>query len=97
MSQHSQTLCLGAVSNLGQLHGCIGKKPFSPLTNYKFIANLNEKNEKGSVSSALAGKVYVHCLLPFSDQDCGVLCEFKPLLACRAEKTDAVEPGVYSV
>lgn len=82
---------------MGQLHGCIGKKTFSPLTNYKFIANLNEKNEKGSVSSALAGKVYVHCLLPLSDQDCDVLYEFKPLLARRAEKTDAVESGVYSV
>lgn len=97
MSQHSQTLCLGTVSDLGQLHGCIGKKPFSPLTNYKLIANLNEKNKKGSMSTALAGKVYVHCILPFSNQDYNLLYESKPFLVFRAEKTDAIESGVYSV
>ena len=97
MSWYSQALCLSTVSDLGQVHWCIGKKPFSPLTNYKLIAKLNEKNEKGSVGPALAGKVYIHYLLPFSDQDWDVLYKSKPLLVCRWEKTDAVESGVYSV
>lgn len=86
------------VSNLVWLHGCIGKKPFSPSTKYQVFANLNEKNEKGSVCSELAGKkIYVHCLLPFSDQDCDVVYKSQPLLVCRAEKTDAVESGMYLI
>ena len=82
-------------------YGCmdvLAKSPSLLQLSTKSLLTLMRKMRKEVCAQNWQGKkIYVHCLLPFSDQDCDVVYKSQPLLVCRAEKTDAVESGMYLI